>query len=795
MKTEKFSGPTGNKVLLIFGILFVGCVSVRAQYTQTVRGKIIDKVTSASIPGVNIILNNPSDNVGTASDANGEFVLKNVPVGRNNFMFTFIGYEPVFMQNIIVSSGKEAILNVEMVESVTNLDEVVVRAYKKGEVINKMATISARSFTIEETERYAGSWSDPARMATNFAGVLTSSNDTRNDIIIRGNSPTGLLWRLEGVDIPNPNHFAVQGTSGGPVSMLNSNLLTRSDFFTGAFPAQYGNALAGVFDLNMRNGNTQKHEFVLQAGLNGYEAGLEGPFSKKHKASYMINWRYSFLDVLQDLGFDIVGGAIPTYTDINFKFFFPTEKLGTFSIFGLGGIDDIKVGAENSTDQFNPIENTDLTNQTKMGVAGLTHKILFGEKSNLLTSFSYSGQKSNISLDSIMPDNTQELYYSSNTVEQQASMSMHFTKKINSKNTFSIGASLKHKWIDQIDSVDHLGGFYYLIDLDNEALDLLQGFAEWKHRFSSRTDIYAGLHSQYLLLNETNSFEPRVGFSWSFGRSQSLRLGYGIHSQTQTLPVYFVETANEDRTEYWRTCDDLEFSHSQHFIVGYTNKIADNWSLKIEGYLQDLWNIPVETKSSTFSVVNLGASYYNGTYDNDSLVNEGLGKNYGVELTLEKYLSSNWYFLMTTSLFDSRYKPSDGVWRHTVFASNYAANGLLGFEFPIGRRSSLDFNFRVVWSGGIRALYVDKEASLMAGEVVYDDSKAYSKRNKDYLKADSKVTFKHNMKGVSAELALDFINVTDRDNIFSETFDPATGKTLYTYQQGFLPTALFRVVF
>ena len=782
-------------IFLTLSICIFSTFNVVAQYKQTVRGKITDNVTSSSIPGVAIVMDNISDNIGTFSDANGDFVLKNIPVGRHNFTFTFIGYEPVFMKNITVSSGKELIMSVEMTESVIELQEVTVKGYQKGEVINKMATISARSFSIEETERYAGSWSDPGRMATNFAGVLTSSNDTRNDIIIRGNSPSGLLWKLEGIDIPNPNHFAVQGTSGGPVSMLNSNLLTRSDFFSGAFPAQYGNALAGVFDLNMRNGNNNKHEFVLQLGLNGYEAGEEGPLSKKHKGSYMINWRYSFLDVLQKMGFNIVGGAVPTYTDLNFKIYTPTEKLGTFTFFGLGGIDQVYARADKSTDQFNPIKNTDLKNHTVMGVIGIKNKVLLGEKANFVTSISYSGQNSDISLDSIMADNSKKLYYSSDFLEQQASLSLHYTRKVNSKNTLSIGYTYKDKWITQADSADYLGGYIHLIDLNNEHLRLMQGFTEWKHRFSKKTDIYCGLHSQYLLLNKTKTLEPRIGFSWNFTNSQSVKFGYGIHSQTQTLPVYFMETSKEDRTKYWRTCEVLDFSKSQHFVFGYNNKIAENWNLKLEVYYQDVWNIPVETRPTNFSVLNLGSTYYNGTEDKDSLVNKGLGKNYGVEFTLEKYLSKNWYLLMTGSLFDSRYKPSDGIWRNTKYASNYAANCLLGFEFPLGKKSSFDFNFRVVWSGGIRSLFVNKEISLATGIVIYDDRKAYSIRNKDYVKADSKITFKYDMKGATFECGIDLINLTDRDNIYSESFDPKTGTTSYTYQQGFLPTALIRIVF
>jgi hypothetical protein len=181
---------------------------------------------------------------------------------------------------------------------VYTLDDVTVRPdIRKDQAINEMAVVSARSFTIDETERYAGSLGDPSRMAANFAGV-TSVSDQRNDIVIRGNSPLGLLWRLEGLEIPNPNHFGSIGTTGGPISMLNINHLTNSDFYTGAFPAEYGNALAGAFDIRMRNGNNQKHEFMGQMGFNGFELGAEGPFSSNSQASYMANFRYSTLEVL-----------------------------------------------------------------------------------------------------------------------------------------------------------------------------------------------------------------------------------------------------------------------------------------------------------------------------------------------------------------------------------------------------------------------------------------------------------------------------------------------------------------
>ena len=788
------SSPNYCAVLLLFFILFAVIQPGFCQFAQTVRGKLTDKVTSSSLPGVTIVLNDKSLNIGTFSDINGEFVFKNVPVGRNSFIFSFIGYEPVFVKDIVVNSGKELILNVEMIEKVQELEQIVIKAFKKGEVINKMASISAQSFSVEETEHFAGSWSDPARMATNFAGVA-SSNDTRNDIIIRGNSPSGLLWRLEGVDIPNPNHFAVQGSSGGPVCMLNSNLLTRSDFFTGAFPAQYGNAVAGVFDLNMRNGNTEKHEFILQTGLNGYEAGIEGPFSKKYKGSYMINGRYSFLDLLQKMGFNIVGGAVPTYSDLNFKIFLPIRNMGRITIFGLGGIDKINARADQSTDQFNPVANSDLANKTFTGVVGIGHDLVISEKSKLHTTFSISSQRTNILVDSIMPDYSKELYYSSNFTEKEVTISTHYTHKINAKNTISFGISIKDKGINQNDSAKYQGSYLRLITLENEHLQLLQGFAEWKHRVTSKFNYYAGIHSQYLFLNGSKALEPRLGMSLNFSDKQSFNMGYGIHSQTQSLPIYFAQTANSDRTQYRRTCENLDFTTSQHFIIGYNNKLSDNWNLKLETYYQDLWNIPVEPKPSNFSVINLGATYYNGTQEKDSLVNKGHGKNYGVEMTLERYLNQNWYFFLTSSVFKSLYQASDMVWRNTVFSTGFVNNALLGFEFPVTKRSSLDFNLRFVWSGGLRQKSINKDASEAAGIIVYADDKIYSQQAKDYMKLDYKMTLRHNMRHTTLEFAIDIANLTDRRNIFSQSFNPITGHDTFTYQQGFLPTALLRATF
>ena len=296
-------------VLLITVGLFAQNVS------QTVRGIVTEAFTGNPIEGATIIIPDSKPLVGCKTDAKGEFELKNIKPGRWSFSASIVGYSAQVVSNLMVIAGKETVLTFKLEEKVNYLADVVVKAgHSKERPLNDMALISARSFSVEETERFAGSLGDPSRMVSNYAGVM-AGNDSRNDIIIRGNSPMGLLWRIEGVEVPNPNHFGAQGTTGGPVSMLNSNLLANSDFITGAFPAEYGNALSGVFDINLRSGNKEKYEFTGQVGFNGFEAAAEGPIplgKNNPKGSFIVDYRYSTLELVSKLGFNVgTGAAIP----------------------------------------------------------------------------------------------------------------------------------------------------------------------------------------------------------------------------------------------------------------------------------------------------------------------------------------------------------------------------------------------------------------------------------------------------------------------------------------------------
>lgn len=787
------------KTLTFIALLIFTCSYSFGQFKQNLRGVVIDQSSKVTLPGANVSLEGMENKAGTMTTENGSFIFKELPIGRYSIKVSFLGYEPVVINNIDLVSGKEKVFTIELIEKVQKLDEVVVTSRRKGEVMNEMAVLSARSFTVQETEKYAGSWGDPSRMASNFAGVITA-NDSRNDIVIRGNSSLGLLWKIEGISVPNPNHFGALGSTGGPVSILNNNNLSNSDFFTGAFPAEYGNATAGVFDLKMRNGNNQEHEFTGQIGFGGFELGAEGPISRKSGSSYIVNYRYSVLSIMDKLGFDI-GGGVPEYQDLTMKFNFPTKKAGTFSLFAIGGLSNIvfeDTGSDGGT-SYDTGNDARTRNGSKMGVTGLTHRFFPDNKSNIYSTISASFHGVGTQIDSIFEERDPKRFFGEGHQEIRLSASTKYTRKFNPKNTLKAGVSFESFSIDLQDSVD--GAVYtppldyYVKSLNTQksGLNVIQAFGELQHKFTDYLTLYTGIHSQYFLYNSTYSVDPRLSLSYQTKKGTKFSLAYGKHSQLQPLYVYFTEDFNQETGEYSQTNNNLKFTNAHHFVAGYDQMISKNIKLKAETYYQYLSQIPISKEIEIFSMVNEGNSFNQSRVPN--LINEGLGRNYGVEITLEKYLSNNYYFLLTTSLFDSKYKGYDKVWRNTEFNTNFVVNALGGYEIPINEKMSVDINLRVVWSGGKRNYYIDLEKSNEAGSEVYDLSKTYNEREKDYFRLDSRVSFKLNGKKITQEWALDITNLTNHKNIYSRYYDNENKSIGYVYQQGFYPMMLYRINF
>lgn len=774
--------------------------SIAQELTQTFRGTVIDKQTQSPLPGTTLVVLNAGLNIAAVSDENGKFRLEKLPIGRQQIKVSLLGYKER-MVTILLQSGKESVMNIELEESVIEGEEIVVVAESdKTQTNNKNASVSARVFSIEESSRYAGSRNDPARMAANFAGV-SGANDSRNDIIIRGNSPLSVLWRLNGMDIPNPNHFGTLGTTGGPISILNNNTLDNSDFFTSAFPAGYGNAIGGVFDLKMRQGNNEKYEFLAQVGFNGFELGAEGPFHpKKKNASFMVNYRYSTLKVFNALKINFgTGQAIPQYQDITFNLVYPTKKLGKFSLWGIGGLSYVALldSEKDAKENLYGYTGLDTYFRSNVGAAGITHTYILNNTSYTRLTAGVSGQYNDILADKVDTSyNPVKLTpnYRNRSFNYKGGFHFTYNKKFNTKNFVTAGILADHlttSYVDSLNLSDSSLAFITLRNFKGET-QFLQAYVNWQHHFSKKIKLNTGVHFSYFLLNSSWSPEPRLGLKFALNEKHSLSVGTGLHSQISPLYIYFA-TANVDTGVYVETNRQLDLLKSAHGAVSYDYNFARNARLKAEIYYQYVYNVPVKKHPHYFSLLNLGADFNSPNVD--SLINKGTGENYGLEFTLEKFYSKGYYYLFTGSLYQSTYKGSDEVYRNTAFNGNYVVNLLAGKEFKIKQKHVFAIDAKVTWAGGKRYVRIDLDRSRLANEEVLDPSDAYKNQHPNYLRIDIKPSYRLSLKKVTLELNCDFQNVTRQDNVFQQIYDVNTKEIKTDYQLKFFFIPQFRLLF
>ncbi len=782
------------KVKLCISFLLLGVVGY-SQITQTIRGTVIDKISQTTLPGAVVFVVNSQPVIASTANENGEFKLQNVPVGKQSLKISFMGYKLITMQNLSVNAGKELVLTVQMEEDITQMNEVEVTAKTdKNKPLNEMSAVSTRAFSVEETQKFAAAVNDPARMATSFAGVV-GGDDGNNHISIRGNSPNGLLWRMEGVDIPNPNHFSNVGTSGGGISILSAQLLNNSDFSTGAFAAEYGNALSGVFDLKLRKGNNQKREYTAQLGLLGADIALEGPFKKGYDGSYLVNYRYSTLSMLGKVGVPL-GDAITNFQDLSFNISLPTKKMGTFGLFGFGGLSYQTTQAKQDSllwkeDDFQRYNSKFYANT---GAMGLTHVKLLKHQDYIRTVLAVSGTQNGYYQEKMqMNYATFVRDYQQQFTQTKATLSSTYTRKLNSSSNIRAGFILNQLGYNLLQKELNDSSIFSEKINTSGSTQSAQLFFQWNYKLTPKLTSNIGLHYFQLFLNNSNSLEPRASLKYQLNVKNNLALGYGLHSQLQPIGVYFakVEQVND---QYVTPNKNLGLSKAHHIVLGYDHILNEYSHVKIETYYQHLFNVPISNDASKmYSILNEVDGYYTG-----QLVNKGLGKNYGAELTYERFLNKNLYYLLSGSLYESKFKAPNGSWYNTRFNTNYALTLTLGKEWILSDRYKnriIGFNFKSMYVGGFRYTPIDLPASMAAGETKFKETETYTKKNPDYYRLDIRASVKRNYKKVTTTFALDIQNTTNRKNVGGQYFDSKTGEIKYWYQAPLIPILSYRVEF
>lgn len=719
--------------------------------SQTVRGTVVDAFSKIPLYGANVIVKGTDPLRGSTTDSDGRFEIPGVPLGRFDIEARYLGYETAVKSAVVVGSAKEVVLTFELHEVVlTGEGVVVVPVAEKDRPVNEMAAVSARAFTVEETRRYAGGVDDPARMASAFAGVTTTGDIGDNALIIRGNAPKGVLWRLEGVEIPNPNHFAgLNVAGGGGVTIFSGQMLDDSDFLTGAFPAEYGNAVAGVFDMHLRSGNNTRHEHTLQLGLLGIDVASEGPISRATGSSYIFNYRYSTLGLLMPL---LPINDLTTYQDLSFKLAFPAGRGGRLEFWGIGGLDRQRQQELENPDKWQyDQDRTRLRLALGMGASGITYRRVVGERSYLTFSAAATGNGTNFRDWEAAPDS-----------------SLVPVTRIRNRNARAIGAAtLNHKFSANVQSRTGVAVHSIHYDVDVSAttrqgaparpVSQGSGSSEIVRAFShtrwdvGRTTLDVGLHTLYFRLSKDWSIEPRAALSLPLTSRVRLSAGYGLHSQVEDLRIYFVTGENSGPP----LNRSLELAKAHHAVAGLDVSLSDVARVKLEGYYQQHVDVPVIPDSS-YSLLNFAQDF---AFD-EALANEGAGRNYGVELTLERFMRDGYYFLVTGSAFRARYRGGDRIWRDGRYDRRFAVNLLLGREFTVQHGAAvIGINGRLTVNGGLRHSPVDEVLSVERGEVVYDERAPFTVQTAPQPVADMTATYRKNHRTFSSVWALQVKNV------------------------------------
>ncbi|SHM99616.1 TonB-dependent Receptor Plug Domain [Cyclobacterium lianum] len=773
----------------VFVCFFAGNSLCAQTLTQTIRGKVVDRVSRAPLPGASVVILNTSPQMVAIADSQGNFKIEQVPVGNLSLKVSFVGYEAIVLSNLLVNSGKELVLNISIEENLGQMQEFLVAASEKDRTVNDMIGVSGRTFSVEETRKFAAAVNDPGRMATSFSGVV-GTDDGNNNISIRGNSPNGVLWRMEGIDIPNPNHFVNPGSSGGGISILSAQLLANSDFLSSAFPAEYGNALSGVFDLSLRKGNNEKREFTFQAGFLGTDIAVEGPIGNNYSGSYLINYRYSTLSLLSKMGVPL-GDFVTNFQDLSWNIHLPASEKTSFSLFGFGGLSDQNsLAKEDSLDWTGENDRYSSTYFSHTGAVGIKHAYMINKSNFLQTTVLASGNTVGDKVNRLNDQYHHQGWTYEKFSNAKVTYSSVWNAKLSSRSNLRSGI-----YANQLFYNLHENGYNKDLDQIEIAIDSkgsthsLQAFSQLNFKATKKLTLNVGMHYLQLLLNPSNSIEPRLSATYAIDEMQRLNLGYGLHSQVQPLGTYFAEL--EKNGQIIKPNENLGLSKSHHVVLGYDRRLNTYLRIKIEGYYQYLFDIPIKPGiNETYAIINQQWSFVT-----DPLINEGFGKNYGAEFTLEQFTHKNLYFLLSASLYNSLYKTQENKWRNTRYNGNANLTLTAGKAFNWKKNRILGVNIKSIYGGGLRTTPINLEKSIARKETVFEEGKAFEEQNPAYLRTDLRVSLKWNRPKSTRTLALDIQNVTNRKNIFGTDFEPMEGTIKTAYQSPLIPLISYRVEF
>lgn len=782
--------------MILFALLF--SANLMAQI-QTIRGKVVDQASKMPLIGVVVMVIDTDLN--TVTDVDGNFVLNEVPVGRQVITTQYLGYEPYVSEGLVVSSSKELYLDIELLEQVQTTETVTVTASGGtngvgNQALNDLSVVSARSFSVEETQRYAASINDPGRMAAALPGIQ-ADQDNENDVNIRGNASFGVLWRLEGLEIPNPNHFGRPATTGGGITVFSASVLGNTDLSTGGFAAEYGNALSGVFDMHNRSGNRVEREHSIKIGLIGIGASTEGPI-KKGQSSYLVNYRYSTLGILNAMGLYVVRENVGNnFQDLSFNLTFNSkDNKNEVKIFGVGGISEERVSIKPDTADWKIyLDYQDERNGSNLGLIGGSFRRLLNERSYF--KITLGTVYNQIFLEQYIPNlvnfdiNDKLLMedYEYQTLRSQ--LHLLYSNKLSNRFRIKTGLSLTANtyWLRYYLNLG-TGGYNYLDNVTGTAF-LGQGFVQTSYRPSSKWTINIGVHALWFALNNTYSIEPRFAVQYQPTKTTTLSAAYTFHGKVLPIGTYLLQLP-DGQGNITQPNRDLEIAKIQHAILGLQQVIGQGFRIHLEGYFQHGYDQPVGGEfQSGYWLFN-----QRDNYGIRPMISEGRIRNYGVDLTVEKAFSRSFFILATGSLFWSQYKSLGDVdWRSTRIDRRWGSSLMGGYEWTLKKNAALQLGLKSFLAGGLRYTPADVAASRQAGMLVEDKNRYFESVANLYFRLDGRLAFRKNLEKWSYTISVDVQNITNAKNVRFLVYDRQTASFVPRLQAGLLPVISFQADF
>lgn len=769
-------------------LCIAGCFSNLS--AQTIFGLVREADRGTGLPGATLELlpeRGTSAILTTRTDTLGAFRFEGLRPGYYRCRVSAMGFEPRLITQINVAAGKEQYLEIDLWPSATALPDVTVTARAPNLLAPR--DLSEIPLTREQTLRFPATFFDPARLAMAYPGVA-GANDQANGLSIRGNNPNALRWRVDGVDVVNPNHLTNAGTftdrpalASGGVLLFSAQLLDNSTLLTGAFPAGYGDALGGVMDIALRRGNPNRHEFTAQAGLIGLDLAAEGPLGRPGRHSYLANYRYSTVGLLSQMGVPLGDEAI-NFQDLSFKVSFSGKNGSQWSVFGVGGINETLFERKDSADVKTYKDLFDIEFYSRTGILGLSN-LRPTRRGWLKFSAVWSGQKNERRAEGAGQLETDE------QKEQRLGILLHTSQKITGRQRLRGGMQLQLQQFV-------LSGKLHDTERQAGSLDagLAQAWLNWEWESADgATSAQAGIHTSSFVRfhrssTQPNVLEPRLLLGRRLGDHHRLDAQFGWYSQ---LPPGWLLTDRESARGANRR---LGFIRSRQLSLRYRYQPGEVWTYKAEAFFQDLYDVPVSaTRRDAFSLLNVSEMQVL-----DTLAADGKGRNLGLELGAERYLRDGWFLLANLTLLDAQTRGSDGVWRAGRWNARYIANLTAGKEWQRdkrpGRTRTFGLNGRATLNGGFREMPIDRTASAFSNTTVFDETAGFSVQQPAFFRLDLRLYWKRSLGNRrNSTFALDFQNATLGNNVAYRYWDAYTRAAETKYQLPLIPNMSWRMEF